>query len=92
MCYSYTLNGEVCDASKEIETLEGGIMGTSSGVLKTIQELKESKQQLKNCQQELDNLNATIKNTQETADEYNKIKRQLDLKANEVASYKLEVF
>ncbi|RIA88712.1 hypothetical protein C1645_825941 [Glomus cerebriforme] len=44
MRYSYTLNGEVCDASKEIETLEGGIM-------------------------ELDNLNATIKNTQKTADE-----------------------
>ncbi|RIA78829.1 SMCs flexible hinge [Glomus cerebriforme] len=87
-----TLNGEAYDFSEEIGSIEGGIRPTSGGALKTIQELKESKQQLKNCRQELDNLNATIKNTQATADEYNKIKRQLDLKANEVASYKLEVF
>lgn len=78
---SVTLEGDVYDP---FGTLQGGSKPLFAGILIGLQTLKEYKQQLKTYQQELDDLNAEIRSTQEIIDEYNQIKKQLDLKTHEV--------
>ncbi|RGB44102.1 putative nuclear condensin complex subunit Smc2 [Rhizophagus diaphanus] len=78
---SVTLEGDVYDP---FGTLQGGSKPLFAGILIGLQTLKEYKQQLKTYQQELDDLNAEIRSTQETIDEYNQTKKQLDLKTHEV--------
>ncbi|GBC02978.1 hypothetical protein RclHR1_04910011 [Rhizophagus clarus] len=78
---SVSLEGDVYDP---FGTLQGGSKPSFDGILMGLKTLKEYKKQLETYQQELDDLNAEIKCIQKVIDEYNKTKKQLDLKTHEV--------
>ncbi|RHZ52104.1 hypothetical protein Glove_465g30 [Diversispora epigaea] len=81
MTKSVTLEGDVYDPSG---TLQGGSKPSSAGILVKLQAWKDLKEQLNSHQRTFDNLNEEIRRTQRIKENYDQIKKGLDLKTHEV--------